>query len=154
MLSIPRLDWLTPSNIIPQLIRIFTQEKQEHDYPSPEKLLLGLMLIGSSSILSALPAKAFTPLTLTQTLNNPDPEASDIFGDTASVNRTNALIGAPGDNTGAIQAGSAYLFDTVTGNLLQTFNNPVPTTSSFFGTSVSVNNTDVLIGARNSSLGK
>ncbi|NNM01951.1 MAG: PKD domain-containing protein, partial [Nitrosopumilus sp.] len=50
------------------------------------------------------------------TINNPTPEKDDHFG--TSVSSTldgNLLVGAPGDNTGGDNAGSAYLFDGVTG---------------------------------------
>ena len=47
-----------------------------------------------------------------------------------------------------VNAGSAYLFDTVTGNLLQTINNPgLQPNSDAFGSSVSITDLTVLIGA-------
>jgi len=82
-----------------------------------------------------------------QTIPNPTPESSDKFGESVSIDGNNVLVGAIGDNTGAVSAGSAYLFDATTGNLLQTFNNPTPITDDLFGTSVSIDGNNVLVGA-------
>ncbi|MEB3175088.1 MAG: PEP-CTERM sorting domain-containing protein [Cyanobacteriota bacterium] len=114
---------------------------------TPPRLILILALLAGSAILSPLSAQAFTPLTLTRIFDNPTPEDNDLFGSSVSLSGTNALIGAALDNTGATSAGSAYLFDTVTGNLLQTFNNPTPEDNDFFGFSVSLSGTNALIGA-------
>ncbi|MFM7905904.1 MAG: FG-GAP repeat protein [Microcystis sp.] len=72
---------------------------------------------------------------------------SDNFGYSVSLSGTSALIGAPFDNTSASLTGSAYLFDTTTGNLLQTFNNPTPEYYDNFGNSVSLSGISALIGA-------
>jgi hypothetical protein len=49
--------------------------------------------------------------TLLNTIANPMPEASEMFGfAVAAVGKDHVLIGAPFDNTGAAKAGSAYLF--------------------------------------------
>jgi hypothetical protein len=58
------------------------------------------------------------------------------------------LISAPGDDTGAENAGAAYLFST-NGTLLMNFTNPIPKTGASFGEAVAtVDNNFVLIGAR------
>ncbi|MDB9424005.1 FG-GAP repeat protein [Microcystis aeruginosa CS-564/01] len=107
-----------------------------------------LLALGATSLVGVIaPAQAFTPLSLTQTFNNPTPEDDDSFGNSVSLSGTLALIGANGDNTGAQYAGSAYLFDTTTYNLLQTFNNPTPQIRDYFGTSVSLSSTSAFIGA-------
>ena len=120
---------------------------------TPPRLILGLALLAGSAILSPLSAQAFTPLTLTRIFDNPTPEDNDLFGFSVSLSNTNALIGAALDNTGATSAGSAYLFDTVTGNLLQTFNNPTPEDNDGFGISVSLSGTNALIGALRDNTG-
>jgi len=84
---------------------------------------------------------------LLQTFNNPTPAELDQFGISVSVNGNNVLVGAFIDDTGGFQAGSAYLFDATTGNLLQTFNSPPPATNDIFGVSVSVDGNNVLVGA-------
>jgi hypothetical protein len=107
-----------------------------------------LLALGATSLVGVIaPAQAFTPLSLTQTFNNPTAEDYHQFGNSVSLSGTSALIGAPYDNTGATSAGSAYLFDTTTGNLLQTFNNPTPEYFESFGYRVSLSGTSALIGA-------
>ena len=85
---------------------------------------------------------------LMATLRNPDPEANDWFGvSVAGFGSDRILVGAQQDNTGAPDAGIAYLFD-VRGVLLATVRNPRPQTSDSFGCSVAgVGSEKVLIGA-------
>jgi len=82
------------------------------------------------------------------TFTNPTPAAGDIFGSSvAAVGTDGVLIGACRDDTGATDAGAAYLF-AVNGTLLATFTNPTPATADNFGRSVAAVGTDrVLIGA-------
>jgi hypothetical protein len=86
--------------------------------------------------------------TLLTTFANPTPAAGDGFGSAvAAVGSDRVLIGAYSDNTGAVNAGAAYLFST-NGTLLTTFTNPTPAASDFFGRSVAaVGSHRVLIGA-------
>ncbi len=86
-------------------------------------------------------------LKLTQTFNNPTPANFDVFGYSVAISGNNALIGAPLDATGGVNAGSAYLFDITTGTLLQTFNNPTPAGGDFFGNSLAISGNNALIGA-------
>jgi len=85
---------------------------------------------------------------LLQTFNKPNPAADDEFGYSVAGVGNNVLIGALLDDTGATDAGSAYLFNGNTGALLQTFNNPNPTPNAYFGYSVAGVGTNVLIGAQ------
>ena len=88
------------------------------------------------------------------TINNPTPAENDVFGFSASIDGNKFIVGAPYDDTGAYGAGSAYLFDSTTGALLQTFNNPTPViTEDFFGNSVSISGDKVLIGADSDDTG-
>jgi filamentous hemagglutinin family protein len=83
------------------------------------------------------------------TFDNPNPTAGGEYGFAVAGIGDNVLIGA-GRNTVAEQpAGSVYLFDGVTAELLQTFNNPDPARDDRFGDSIAVIGTDtVVIGAR------
>jgi len=92
--------------------------------------------------------------TLLTTFTNPTPAASDYFGvSVAAVGSDRVLIGAYSDNTGAGDAGAAYLFST-NGTLLTTFTNPTPAGTDYFGISVAaVGNNRVLIGAYSASTG-
>lgn len=84
--------------------------------------------------------------TLQSTIPNPTPTNGDQFGKSVSIFGNKILIGANGDDTGNFNAGSAYLYDT-SGNLLQTINNPTPGFEESFGFSVSLSNTNALVGA-------
>jgi len=84
---------------------------------------------------------------LLQTFNNPTPAPDDIFGWSVSISGDKALIGARQDGTAVYDAGSAYLYDVTTGNLLQTFNNPTPAGNDQFGWSVSIDGDKLVVGA-------
>ena len=88
------------------------------------------------------------------TFPNPTPEAGDNFGfAVAGVGSDRVVIGAPYDDTGAPDAGAAYLF-SANGTLLTTFTNPVPQDGANFGWSVAAVGSDrVLIGAYADSTG-
>lgn len=93
---------------------------------------------------------------LLQTFLNPTlptPGISDGFGYSVSISGNNVLIGAPGDDLGFENSGAAYLFDGVTGNLLQTFLKSILGTNEFFGSSVSISGNNVLISARHNNTG-
>ncbi|MGH7494510.1 MAG: DUF1566 domain-containing protein, partial [bacterium] len=87
------------------------------------------------------------PLGLTHTYANPTPAAGDMFGHSVAGSGDKALVGAPEDDTGAPEAGAAYLFDATTGALLLTFNNPFPDEGDQFGFAVAMVGNNVLIGA-------
>ena len=73
-----------------------------------------LLALGATSLVGVIaPAQAFTPLSLTQTFNNPTAEDYHQFGNSVSLSGTSALIGAIGDDTGAANAGSVYLYEPV-----------------------------------------
>ena len=86
--------------------------------------------------------------TLSTTFTNPTPAASDLFGyAVAAVGADKVLIGAYLDDTGATDAGAAYLF-SASGKLLTTFTNPTPAAYDYFGYAVAAIGADkVLIGA-------
>jgi len=81
------------------------------------------------------------------TINNPSPVSFDLFGRSVSISGNNVLVGAHEEDTGAADSGTAYLFDATNGNLLNTFNNPTPSTFGHFGESVSLDGNNVLVGA-------
>ena len=85
---------------------------------------------------------------LVTTFSNPNSAGGFSFGHSvAAVGSDRVLIGAPGDHTGALQAGAVYLFST-NGLLLTTITNPAPAASDWFGQAVTaVGNDRVAIGA-------
>jgi len=92
--------------------------------------------------------------TLLITFTNPAPATLNYFGAAvAAVGTDRVLIGAAGVDTGAFDAGVAYLFDT-NGVVLATFTNPTPGDSDDFGSAVAAVGTDrVLIGAVRDHIG-
>ena len=81
------------------------------------------------------------------TLNNPAPNSEDQFGYSMAVSGNTIVVGTPGDNTDADSAGSAYVFDAASGNLLWTLNNPSPADGLWFGDSVAVSGSTIVVGA-------
>ena len=84
---------------------------------------------------------------LVATLINPTPEDSDFFGNSVAISGNIVVVGAYGDNTGATDAGAAYIFDATTGNLLYTLTNPSPAAYDYFGYSVAISGNTVVVGA-------
>ena len=114
------------------------------------KIILSITLIA----ILLVPANAFAitylpPITIQKTT----PAGSDWFGWSVSISGDKVLVGAILDDTGASDAGAAYLFDGTTGALLQTFNNPTPAASDQFGYSVSISGDKVLVGSINDDTG-
>ncbi|MCU0858493.1 MAG: tail fiber domain-containing protein, partial [Pontiellaceae bacterium] len=70
------------------------------------------------------------------TITNPAPFAGDCFGySVAGVGTNYFVVGAHGDDAGATDAGSVYLYD-LNGTLLMTITNPAPAAYDVFGYSV------------------
>ena len=91
-----------------------------------------------------------TPTVPVATLNNPDPAALDNFGYSVAISGTRVVVGAYADDTGATDAGSAYVYDLSGGTPtvpVVTLNNPGPAVGDFFGTSVAISGTRVVVGA-------
>ncbi len=91
-----------------------------------------------------------TPSTPVQTLNNPTPASSDLFGYAVSISGTRAVVGAYSDNTGASDAGAAYVYDLAgaTPNVpVHTLLNPSPANTDNFGVSLSLSGSRVVVGA-------
>ncbi len=84
-------------------------------------------------------------------LRNPSPASGDWFGRVVALSGARAVVGAPGDNTGATDAGSAYVYD-LSGETpalpLATLNNPAPATTDQFGLAVAVSGSRVAVGAQ------
>ncbi|HJQ83843.1 MAG TPA: hypothetical protein VKA21_07205 [Candidatus Binatia bacterium] len=86
-------------------------------------------------------------------IKKPAPAAGDRFGSSVAFvqNGAQVLVGAPGD--GPYDAGSAYLFDAASGDLVQSFPNPIPVPvhgsglEDRFGAAITARGTDVIVGA-------
>jgi len=113
-------------------------------------LLVGA-LFGDDGATNAGAAYLFDGTTgdLLLTLLHPTPEDDDFFGiSVATTPSGDLLVGAMRDDTGAEEAGAAYLFDGTTGSLLLTIPNPTPEANDLFGASVATAPTgNLLVGA-------
>jgi hypothetical protein len=85
--------------------------------------------------------------TLSQTLVNPTPDASDYFGYSVAISGNTVVVGTPYDDTGATTTGAAYSFDAATGELLSTLANPSPAVGDSFGSTVAISGNIVVVGA-------
>ncbi|MCB2057515.1 MAG: FG-GAP repeat protein, partial [Novosphingobium sp.] len=90
------------------------------------------------------------PAVPVMTLNKPGAVASDSFGNAVAIFGTLVVTSATGDDTGASNAGSAYVFDlagstpTVPVAIL---NNPTPVSNDGFSNAVAISGMQVVIGA-------
>src|SRR5262245_45309123 len=93
------------------------------------------------------------PVELGVGIVNPSPDDGDGFGTGVSLSGGMALIGANTDDTTGSNSGRAYLYDSVSGALLRTFENPTPAANDQFGLAASLSGNLALIGAQNDSGG-
>ncbi len=90
---------------------------------------------------------------LVATLANPTPASVDYFDYSVAVSGNNVVVGAPFDNTGVSDSGSAYVFNATTGALLATLANPTPAIGDRFGYSVAISGNTVVVGAYSDDIG-
>lgn len=100
-----------------------------------------LMLVGWST-----PVLPQVQWTLAHDIENPTLGTFDLFGSSVSVDGSRILVGSWSDDSTGPGAGRAYLFDTVTGGWLQTYENPTPATGPYFGMVVSLSGGRVSVG--------
>jgi hypothetical protein len=83
-------------------------------------------------------------------VTNPTPAASDQFGIAVAIDGTRLVVGTPFDDTGATNAGSAYVYQ-LTGIgprvPIATLTNPIPAVNDRFGAAVAISGSRVVIGA-------
>lgn len=91
--------------------------------------------------------------TVDLTINNPAPNSDDLFGGSVGIDGNMIVVGAEGDDAGATNAGTAYVFDATTGALISTLNNPNPVAEDQFGFSVALSGTTAIVGAPNANPG-
>jgi hypothetical protein len=92
-----------------------------------------------------------TPGALVQVLDNPEPGIGDWFGHAVSISGNRVVVGAPRDDAGAVNAGSAYVFDLASATPavpVTVIGNPAPAVNDEFGFSVAVSGLNVVIGSR------
>ena len=89
-------------------------------------------------------------------LNKPAPVTMDQFGISVAISGMRVVVGADRDDTGALNAGGALLYDLSGPDITVPaviFNNPTPAVSEGFGRSVAISGTRVAIGAPCSLIG-
>ena len=103
----------------------------------------------STLALSAGQAYVFDATTgsLLHTLDNPDPDVMEWFGEAVAIDGSRIVVGAMLNRVDGDQIGEAYLFDAVSGNLVRTFAEPTPSGFDLFGHGVAIDGDHVLIGA-------
>lgn len=117
--------------------------------PSGNELIVGARgdRHGGASPIGAVYVLNTTTGAVTHVITNAESGANDYFGYAIAVSGTRVLIGAQLNSFGATNAGAAYLYDTGSGALIQTFHNPNPNTGDKFGSSVAIiSDTAVLVG--------
>lgn len=77
-----------------------------------------------------------------------DSNPADFFGSSVAISGTTAIIGARNDFSSDGNVGSAYLFDTLTGQQLFKLGASNPGNGDRFGESVAISGTTVAVGAR------
>lgn len=91
-----------------------------------------------------------TPTVPVFTLTNPSPQTSDFFGISVACSGTGVVIGVASNDTGATNAGLAYVYDLASATPalpVITLTNPSPAASDLFGNSVAIAGTRVVVGA-------
>ncbi len=76
-----------------------------------------------------------------------DGQSRDYFGRSVAISGTTAIIGAPGDDDNGVSSGSAYLFDTTTGQQLIKLLLSDGAAFDGFGGSVAISGTMAILGA-------
>jgi hypothetical protein len=95
---------------------------------------------------------SLTPTFPAATLSNPTPATDDRFGNSVAVLGTRVLVGAPYDDTQALDAGSAYLFDLASPaptTAVATLDDPILEIGGNAGKSVAVSGNTVVVVAAN-----
>lgn len=91
-----------------------------------------------------------TPGVPIRTLLNPSPQLQDQFGNAVAISGNLVVVGCAKNDVGATDAGSAYVYDLTSATPTMpvlTLDNPAPATDDWFGYSVSISGSKVVVGA-------
>ena len=85
---------------------------------------------------------------LLNVFDDPTPSSLDSFGNSVAIDGANVLIGAKQHRQGGTRRGEAHLFDAISGDLLQTFDNPsgFTFTPGQFGGAVDIDGNALIVG--------
>lgn len=96
-----------------------------------------------------------TPTVPIAVLNNPEPSPNDYFGNIVAIDSTRVIVGCYFDDTGATDAGSAYVYDLGSDTPtvpLAVLHNPNPAVRDYFGNAVAISGTKAIVGAEHGSV--
>jgi len=91
-----------------------------------------------------------SPTVPVTTLASPSPAKDDSFGSSVAIDGTRLVIGARRGNTGATDAGIAYVYDLASGTPsvpMATLTNPSPANGDSFGWAVAIDGITIAAGA-------
>jgi hypothetical protein len=88
---------------------------------------------------------------LRHVIENPSPDADDWFGVAIAMDDRYVYVGAPFDDVGGSDAGTAYVFDVASATLVTTLPNPAGVALDRFGFAFTLLGTRVAIGAPGAS---
>jgi outer membrane protein assembly factor BamB len=81
-------------------------------------------------------------------LASPNAQTDGIFGLSVAISSAAVVVGAPEETASNLsEAGHVYVFSTKTGTLTWTLTSPNPQTDGYFGSSVAISGSTVLVGA-------
>lgn len=81
-----------------------------------------------------------------------DGASLDQFGQSVAVNGTTVVVGSPWDDDNGPESGSVYLFDSITGQQTAKLLPDDGSSNDFFGYSVAISETNIIVGGRSGSV--
>ena len=69
---------------------------------------------------------------LLQSFYHPNPESTDVFGESIAISGDNVLVGSYLDDDGGIDSGAVFLFNATNGQLVRRFDHPNPSPANPF----------------------
>jgi hypothetical protein len=109
----------------------------------------GVAFAAMAALGASLSQAHAAPLVLERSVDNPSPNANDLFAQSVGISNGVVIVGAGSDATTGTGSGQAYLYNAATGALLHTLANPTPATNDLFGQRVSISGNLALVGAQN-----
>ena len=103
---------------------------------------------GSAYVYNLVNASPAVPALI---LTNPTPGKFDVFGMSVGISGSRVVVGAPGDDTGAADTGSAYVYDLASAKPavpMVTLTNPGPAGGDLFGSGVAISQNWVVVSSK------
>ena len=141
--------------VFPQLAKIQASDAQAYDYFGDSVAVSGARIVVGAYAKSSYAGAAYifdingNEIAKIQAFDPPgtsDAQFNDQFGYSVAVSDTRIVVSAPYEDTTASQAGSAYIFD-IDGNQIAKIQASDAQASDYFGWSVAVSDTRIVVGA-------